>query len=202
MQMTEIADLNSGTPQFRIKESLDVDAPVYFFYGQPEMEDDLTGVETHSSSNSSSGGNSISSGRKQIRTFDTVDTLKCGDLAFSLISGKATIIRDSHNGYLFTQNYVKVAPTPTIDTRYLVYMLNENTDIKRQLQTGQQGSVTLKFTIRQLSDLIFPIPPPIEKQRVIGELYFNQIKLAALKKRVAASEAKLIIGKLKEACKT
>jgi len=194
MQMTEIARLNSGTPQFRIKEPLGVDAPVYFFYGQSEMEDDLNGVEA---------SNSIgTSGRKQIRTFDTVDTLKCGDLVFSLISGKATIVRDSHNGYLFTQNYVKVAPTPTIDTRYLVYMLNENTDIKRQLQTGQQGSVTLKFTIRQLSDLIFPIPPPIEKQRVIGELYFNQIKLAALKNRVAASETKLIIEKLKEASKT
>jgi restriction endonuclease S subunit len=185
--MTEIAELNSGTPQFRIKESLDFDAPAYFFFGQPEMEDDLTGVETHSG------------GRKQIRTSDNVGTLKSGDLVFSLISGKATIVRGGHNGYLYTQNYVKFAPTPTIDAGYLVYMLNENADIKRQLQSGQQGSVTLKFTIRQLSDLIFPLPPPIEKQRVIGELYFNQLRLAALKKRVATTETTLIIEKLKEA---
>jgi hypothetical protein len=47
--------------------------------------------------------------------------------------------------------------------------------------------------------LIFPIPPPLEKQRVIGELYFNQLKLAALKKRIAELETKLIIEKLKEA---
>jgi hypothetical protein len=185
--MIEIAELNSGTPQFRIRESIDSDAPAYFFFGQPEMEDDLTGVETH-------GGSG-----KQIRTFDNVGTLRSGDLVFSLISGKATIVRSGHNGYLYTQNYVKLTPTPAIDAGYLIYMLNENADIKRQLQSGQQGSVTLKFTIRQLSDLIFPILPPIAKQRVIGELYFNQLRLVALKKRVAITETTLIIEKLKEA---
>ena len=186
-QMTEIVELNSGTPQFRIKESLDVDAPTYFFFGQPEMEDDLTGIETH-------GGS-----KKQIRTSDNVSTLKCGDLVFSLISGKATIVRNSHSGYLFTQNYVRLAPAATIDAGYLVYMLNEDADVKRQLQSTQQGSVILKFTIRQLSDLLFPILPPIDKQRVIGELYFNQLRQASLKKRVAALETTLLIEKLKEA---
>jgi len=189
MQMTEIAKLNSGTPQFRIKESLNSDAPMYFYFGQPEMEDNLTDIETHDFN------------RKQIRTYDIVCTLQSGDLIFSLISGKSAIVRDRHNGYLYTQNYVKIIPTPTIDKKYLVYMLNENADIKRQLQTGQQGSVTLKFTIMQLSNLIFPIPPSIEKQRVIGEVYHNQLKLAALKKRVAVTETKLIIEKLKEANK-
>ena len=189
MQITEIVKLNSGTPQFRIKESLNPDAPVYFYYGQSEMEDNLTDIETHNFS------------RKQISTSDIVCTLQSGDLIFSLISGKSAIVRDRHNGYLYTQNYVKIIPTPMIDKRYLVYMLNENADIKRQLQTGQQGSVTLKFTIMQLSNLMFPIPPSIEKQRVIGEVYHNQLKLVALKKRVAASETKLIIEKLKEANK-
>jgi restriction endonuclease S subunit len=187
VQMTEIAELNSGTPQFRIKESFNDDAPTYFFFGQSEIEDDLTGIETHRNS------------RKQIRTYDNVGTLESGDLVFSLISGKATIVRRSHSGFLFTQNYVRLAPAPLIDAEYLVYMLNENPDIKRQLHSGQQGSVTLKFTIRQLSDLLFPIPPPMEKQRVIGELYFNQLRLAALKKRVAALETTAILEKLKEA---
>jgi len=186
IQMTKIAELNSGTPQFRIVESLDVDAPVYFFYGQFELEDDLTGLEIQCCS------------RKQIRTSDNVSTLESGDLVFSLISGKATIVASSHHGYLYTQNYVKLIPTPAIDAGYLVYMLNENADIKHQLQSGQQGSATLKFTIRQLSDLVFPIPHPIEKQRLIGEVYFNQLRLAALKKRVAATETTLILEKLKE----
>jgi len=185
--MTELVELNSGTPQFRIKESLNADAPTYFFYGQPEMEDDLIDIETH-------GDNG-----KQIRTYDNVSTLEKGDLVFSLISGKATIVRSSHSGYLFTQNYVRLAPAPQVDAEYIAYMLNEDTDIRRQLHNSQQGSVTMKFAIRQLSDLLFPYPPPIEKQRAIGELYFNQLRLAALKKRVATLETALIIEKLKEA---
>lgn len=187
IQMTKIVELNSGTPQFRIKESLDANAPTYFFYGQLEMEDDLTGIETQ-------GGNG-----KQIRTTDDVGTLESGDLVFSLISGKAAIVRSSHSGYLVTQNYVRLLPTPSFDAKYLAYMLNEDIDIKRQLHSRQQGSVILKFTIRQISDLLFPTPPPIEKQRVIGELYFNQLRLAALKKRVTALETTLIVEKLKEA---
>lgn len=187
IRMTEIVELNSGTSQFRIKESLSADAPTYFFFGQLEMEDDLTGIETH-------GGSG-----KQIRTSDSVGTLESGDLVFSLISGRATIVQSSHDGYLFTQNYVRLTPAPHFDARYLAYMLNEDDEIKRQLHSGQQGSVTLKFTIRQLSDLLFPIPPPIEKQRVIGELYFNQLRLAALKKRVVTLETTLIAEKLKEA---
>jgi hypothetical protein len=46
---------------------------------------------------------------------------------------------------------------------------------------------------------MLPTPPPIKKQRVIGELYFNQLRLAALKKRVAMTETTLIIEKLREA---
>ncbi|MPM41099.1 hypothetical protein SDC9_87749 [bioreactor metagenome] len=187
IEMLEIAKLDSGTPQFRIKESLNSDAPAYFFYSQQEMEDDLNGVETHSDT------------RRQIRTYDNVGTLQSGDLVFSLISGKAAIVRSSHNGYLYTQNYVRLLPAPLINAEYLAYMLNEDTNIKRQLQSSQQGSKTMKFTIRQLSDLIFPIPPPIEKQSMIGELYFNQLRLTSLKKKVAAAETILVIEKLKEA---
>ncbi len=187
MQMLEIVKLISGTPQFRIEESMDSDAPVYFFFGQSEMEDDLSGVET------------LSGIKKQIRTFDEVGTLESGDLVFSLISGKAAIVRSCHDGYLYTQNYVKLLPVAEIDAGYLLYMLNEDANIKRQLQSSQQGSATLKFTIRQLSDLSFPVLPQIEKQRVIGELYFNQLRLASLKKKVATAETTMVLEKLKEA---
>lgn len=187
MQMMEIAELKSGTPQFRIKESMDPDAPVYFYFGQSEMEDDLTGVET------------LGGTRKQIRTFDNVGTLESGDLVFSLISGKAAIVKSCHDGYLYTQNYVKIIPVSLIDVGYLTYILNEDANIKHQLLSSQQGSATLKSTIRQLSDLVFSVLPSIEKQKVIGELYFNQLRLAALKKKVATAETALVIEKLKEA---
>jgi len=181
-------ELLSGTPQFRIQEALGDTAPTFIYYGQPEIEDDLTGLDSQRGS------------RKQVRTFDKVSTVKTGDAVFSLISGKAAIVRESHSGFLFTQNYVKLVPSSAIDARYLVYMLNEGNTIRRQLQSGQQGSVILKYTIRQLSDLVFPNPPPMERQRIIGELYFNQLRLSALKSRVAESETNYLIAKLKEAC--
>jgi hypothetical protein len=187
MQMKEVVELNSGTPQFRIQESLDSDAPTYLFYGQQEMEDDLARVEAY-------GRN-----KKLIRTFDSVCTLERGDLIFSLISGKATIVSSSHDGYLYTQNYVRLAPSPEIDARYLAFILNESIDIRHQLYSGQQGSATLKFTLKLLKDLLLPALPSLDKQEIIGELYFVQLRLAALKRRVASAETTLVLGKLKEA---
>jgi len=190
IRLTELVEFNSGTPQFRIRESLDADAPVYYYYGRSEMDVDLTGVEVWNSN------------KRQIRTSDGVATLISGDLVLSLITGKAAIVRDSHNRYLYTQNYVKLAPVSEVDTAYLAYILNENADIKQQMLSSQQGSETLKFTLKQLRNLLIPTPPLIKKQRIIGELYSNQLRLAALKKRVAATETKLILRKLREANKS
>jgi hypothetical protein len=189
IKIAEIAGLhfNSGSPQFRIKESLSLNAPVYTFYSQSELEYDLSGIPTKRDI------------PKQVHTFDKVSILKKGDLLFSLISGKATIVSELHEGYLFTQNYVKITPTQEIDARYLAYMLNEDTDIKKQLETGIQGSFTLKFTVKQLSDLKLQTLPKIKTQKIIGELYFKGLKLTALKKRVAEFENILLINKLKEA---
>lgn len=79
-------------------------------------------------------------------------------------------------------------------------MINENTDIKKQLHIGKQGSSVVKCTVRQITDLQLPDFPSLEKQKIIGCLYFNQLKLAALEKRLADSETKLVLQKLKEAC--
>lgn len=187
VHISEIVELISGTPQFRIMEVSDSDAPVYAFYGQSEIEDDLISMDTHV-------GN-----KKQIKTFDTVNTVATGDVIFSLISGKAAIVQSAHSGYLFTQNYVKLVPSSKGYTKYLVYLINEDTDIRHQLQRGQQGSTTLKYTIRQLSGLVFPTPPSPERQEVIGGLYFNQLRLAALKGRAATTETTFVLGKIKGA---
>lgn len=185
--ISEIVTLISGTPQFRIKEDFSDAAPTYFFYGQSEIEEDLIGV------------NAQTRLQKQVRTFDTVCTVAAGDVIFSLISGKAAIVQAGHSGYLLTQNYCKLVPSSAVDAKYLVYMLNENWEVRHQLQSGQQGSVTLKYTIKQLSTLMFPSLSPIEKQRIIGELYFSQLRIEALKKRVSTLETVLVLENIKEA---
>ena len=179
-------ELISGYPQFRIKESTDVSAPLYTYYGQSEIEDDLVGLETNGEDN------------RQIRTFDEVNTVKQGDVLFSLISGKATLVRDNHQGYLFTQNYVNFVIKGKIDPKYLIYLLNEDKNIKKQLQIGLQGSTVLKYTIKQLKELVLPKLPTLEKQREIGELYFNQLKLQALRGRAAILETTIVLEKLTE----
>lgn len=185
--ISNIVELVSGTPQFRIAETLNDGAPVYYFYAQSDIEEDLTGLSAKVAN------------RRQIKTFDAVNTVLTGDVVFSLISGKAAMVQAVHSGYLFTQNYVVLIPSVRIDSRYLVYMLNENREVGRQLQSGKQGSATFKYTIRQLSALMIPCLPPKEKQGVIGELYFSQIRLNALRKRASELETTLVLEKIRKA---
>lgn len=179
-------EFESGAPQFRIKESFDTNAPEYIYYGQPEIENDLIGIEMNASE------------KKRVKTEDTVKQVKANDILFSLISGKTSLVRKVHEGYLFTQNYVKIIPPKEVDVKYLIYILNENKSIKQQFQSGIQGSVILKYTVKQLKELKFPVFPNIEKQKLIGELYFNQLRLKALKVRTAQLTETKILKQLEE----
>ena len=185
-KLDHVVDFVSGSPQFRIKEVFDDKAPLYVYYGQQDIEDDLVGINSNSSDN------------KQVRTFDKVNTLCEGDIVFSLISGKSSIVGESHQGYLYTQNYIKLVPNVKVDPKYLVYLLNEDIYIKKQFQTGLQGSQVLKYTQKQVKELELPNLPVIEKQQIIGELYFSQLRLEALKNRVANSETTILLEKLRE----
>ena len=62
VKVTEFITFESGSPQFRIKETVDKAAPLYFFYGQNELENDLSQIEMNQSET------------KSIRTFDPVLT--------------------------------------------------------------------------------------------------------------------------------
>lgn len=186
MRLEDVITITMGTPQFRIKESMLDSAPTYFFYGQQELESDLIGIEL--------GGEEA----RTISTLDELSFIKEGDILFSLISGRATIVRQIHQGYLYTQNYAKLIPEEGIDGNYLVYLLNESDYIKKQWIKELQGSATLKHTVKQLRQLQLPKLHSYEKQKIIGNIYFKQLRLHALKERVAELEKVLIIEKLKE----
>lgn len=185
-RLDNVVKFVSGSPQFRIKEVFNDKAPLYTYYGQSHIEEDLVGID------------STDSDSKQVRTFDKVNTLCQGDVVFSLISGKSTIVRVNHEGYLYTQNYVNLVTDEKVDSRYLVYLLNEDKSIKKQFQIGLQGSQVLKYTLKQVKELELPDLPTIEKQRIIGELYFNQLRLEALRNRAANSETTIVLEKLRE----
>lgn len=75
-RLAGLAGLKSGSPQSRIEETSDPNAPTYHFYGQEELEADLFGKD------------SSTHGARFIKTNDDVLTLQTGDLVFSLISGR------------------------------------------------------------------------------------------------------------------
>ncbi|MCQ2011295.1 restriction endonuclease subunit S [Sporolactobacillus sp. STSJ-5] len=185
-KLSELVDFVSGSPQFRITESFDEQAPLYNFYSQTDLSDDLVGLVSSDNDN------------KQIRTLDKVNTLCPKDVVFSLTSGTASLVREVHKNYLYTQNYVKLDSKDNIDSKYLVYLLNENKAIRKQLMMGLQGSQVLKYTLRQLKELEIPKPPSIEKQKNIGNVYFNLLRLRALRNRVAESEKVILLKRLEE----
>ncbi len=187
VMLSDIAKLESGPSQFRIRESSCVAATVYYLYGQAELEADLVGPEFGKK------------GARQIQTEEEISTLQSDDLVFSLISGKAAIVGSNHNGYVFTQNFARIVPDAMVSSPYLAYLLNENDDVKHQLAVSQQGSTAMRFTVRQLTSLCLPELPSIEVQEAVGGAYFSQLRLAALKKRQADLETTLMLGKLKEA---
>ncbi|MBI4857111.1 MAG: restriction endonuclease subunit S [Acetobacterium woodii] len=189
VKLNEIVALVSGTPQFRITETRAEPTPSYLLYSQTDLADDLVGILSEAADN------------KRIWTRDQVNTLASGDAVFSLISGTGTMVREAHQGYLYTQNYVKLLPGEQIDRKFLVYLLNENSAIKKQLLIGLQGSQVLKYSLRQIKDLEIPTLPPFEKQKIIGEIYFNQLRLQALKNRVANLETIMRLHKLEEETK-
>ncbi|MPM62144.1 hypothetical protein SDC9_109010 [bioreactor metagenome] len=186
-KLSELVELVSGSPQFRITEVFDVNASLYTYYGQPDLADDLVDIV------------SSNVDHKQVRTQDKVNTLNTGDVVFSLISGISTIVRKEHEGYLYTQNYVKLIPHENVDSQYLVYLLNEDKSIQRQFLMGLQGSQVLKYTLKQVKELELPELPSIEKQQMIGEVYFNQLRLQALRNRAANSKTTILLAKLEEA---
>lgn len=183
--LKDIASLESGVTQFRIEESSSENAAKYCIYSQSDLEDDLA---------CKASGDC----KKWIQTDDAVSTLKSDDLLFGLLSGKAAIVGPAHDGYVFTQNYVRITPNPSIDSKFLAFILNENEEIRRQLMKGQQGSATMKFTVKQLAELRVPVFPSLEKQESIGKIYFMQLELADLKKHHTDLETKLLFGQLKE----
>ena len=164
MLLSGMSDFMSGSPQFRIAESSDETAPAYVFYEQADLDDDLAQVV------------SARETRRQVRTFDSVRVVNESD------------------GYLLTQNYVKIVPSAAINPRYLVYLLNEGSHIRRQLRLGLQGSQVLKYTIKQLNTLNLPTLPQIEKQELVGNLYFDQLHLGALQHRVAENMTSLVFA--------
>ena len=175
VKLEKLVRFAGGSPQFRVVESPDKQAPRYIWYAQHHLNADLSGYEpAHTDT-------------KAVSTWSKVCTLAAGDIVFSLISGTAAIVSRHHEGYIQTQNYIKLIPGKQLDKQFLLYLLNEDKHIKRQWAAALQGSSVLKYTLAQLKNLQINTLPPLEKQKIIGQVYMMQLRLQALKNRVSSA---------------
>lgn len=185
-KLSKFVEFVSGSPQSRLFVSMNESDPSYCIYGQSELKADL--VQSETSSNEG----------RQIRTPDKVMILSEGDIIFNLVSGEASVVGKKHVGYLQTQNFIKLIPNQDLDTHYLVFLLNQDHNIKRQLVSSLQGTMVIKYTLAQLKALIINKLPPIDEQRLIGRMYFNQIRLNWFRKQSADLKLKIAMNQLRK----
>ncbi|GAA2868777.1 hypothetical protein [Lactobacillus intestinalis] len=186
MKLEKLTTFVSGSPEFRIKESEDPSAPVYRIYDQNDFDSDFNQVEK--SDNKS----------KTIKTEDQVVTTKKGDIIFSLLSGKATRVSSCHKNYLIPRNFIKLIPKSNLDSNYLVYVLNQSPYIRKQLFKNLQGTAIHLYRISELKQLDIGILPKIDKQILVGKIYFQAIHLKALKQKVADFEYQATLRTMEE----
>lgn len=56
----------------------------------------------------------------------------------------------------------------------------------------------LKYTLKQLKELALPPLHPLPVQRTIGSIYFNQLRLTALRRQAADLEQAIVLNALKQ----
>lgn len=181
--MENVFLLEAGVVQTRIRET--TEDVVYPIYSQEHLMADLYADD-------------LEILPKKISTLDDVPTLRAGDLVFNLMSTKAAIVSERHEGYLLTQNFVRIIPNFDLDKSYLLYFLNESRAVKRFFQKEMQGSVTNKVSIKMLEQLPLENLPGLKKQELIGSIYLNQLKLETLKQRLMTNKRFLVFKQLEE----
>lgn len=128
------------------------------------------------------------------------DSYSCdyGDVVFSFVSSKASIVSRKNHGKVINQNFAKlIFDSKQIDRHYICYVLNESPSIKRQMAIGMQGSTLPKMTPAVLKALEFTCPQ-IAIQKTIGEAYFLSRKRMALAKKEIELEQMLYLKVLNE----
>lgn len=185
MNIQNFVQFKSGSPLFRIDDT--PNARVYELYDQTDLAADFTVLFQQNNDK-----------RKQVLTDDAVSLLAEGDVIFSLISGTAARVCAPHAGFLYSHNYVVITPNEELNADFLVYLLNQNQDIRRQFSASMQGSSVMKYTLRQLRALELKPLPPLAIQAAIGRLDRLMRRLAMLKKRVADNEQLLLARQLEK----
>lgn len=97
--------------------------------------------------------------------------LNFGDIVISASLFKAVIVSTNHNSKIFDNNFIKVKVNyELVNPFYFVYLINENLEVKWQLDKELQGTLIKRLTIKALNEIKVEIPKK-ELQDKIGMAY-------------------------------
>ncbi|HEL2298770.1 TPA: restriction endonuclease subunit S [Streptococcus suis] len=190
MKLEELAHFTGGSLQVRLDTTSWEDARDYILYNQQHHQ--LDGYEV------------IEEVIEEVIDSRTVTTdrevtlLEEGDLLFSLLSGKAVLVRAEHAGLLYTQNYIKIEPNAKLDKVFLLYLINESSAIRRQFYQSLQGSEVMKYTVKQLKSLQLGALPPLDSQQKLGKIYLDGLVLRQKRQAYAQGDFLRLTYLLKE----
>lgn len=121
-----------------------------------------------------------------------------GEVVFSFVSSKASIVSEKNQGKIINQNFAKlIFDNDLLDSSYLCYALNESRAMKKQMAISMQGSTVPKLTPAILKELEIELLS-LEKQQVIGKAYFSLRKRQALAKKELELEQLLYLELLNQ----
>lgn len=95
-----------------------------------------------------------------------------GDIIMSLQEFKVALVSSKNDGKIFSQRYVKLIPKDLSKIRvsYLLFLINESVDIKRQINSLLEGSVLKLLKMKNVENIDIQLPL-MEYQKRIGKYY-------------------------------
>lgn len=123
---------------------------------------------------------------------------KENDIVIGLSSQMAMVITKERADSLLLSNFclVRVNDTNLLDPYYFAWLFNENSIMKHQLTSSMQGQSYVKMiTLDVIRDLDLDLPP-INKQILIGKIYYQSIRKNRYERRLIELKQLLLNKKL------
>lgn len=134
------------------------------YYDKAAFEDDLLNQD-----------NDIEQSKTVIVTDE--HSLTAGDVVINNTTQLATIVTKRNEHKFLSLNFTKVEFTnQELDPRYFIYLFNSYIDVKKQKAREAQGNTILKITIKAMEQLLIPLVP-ITEQNKIGLVYVTTLTL-------------------------
>lgn len=164
MKLKKIVNMISGSNNQRLKEQIKASD----IYSADDLDYDLA-----------KGYNST------FTPTDNKDQVAAGDIVLHLMSGQTAVVSTKNAGKYISQRTAKLeVDRKQIDPWYLCYVLNESTSVEHQTQRLMEGTVIKRVTRSNALSLDIKLPP-IEKQRLLGNIYRKSLMLYHLQKEQA-----------------